>query len=425
VWWANPLSPVLFLVMPMLIMAWALPDHVYFEQWQEPKYFGFAAMVRHLAGVLVLCIGALLATRGRLGLAARQEWPALSPVARQMLRRSFFALYRITCAAYLVWLAFAVQRGLRPSALLDTLRSQDSFGGTLKAQFATVGGVTTFTQVGIAASIVGALLTSRQDKAISRRVAVLVALAIVRGFFLAERLAIIEVILPFLVVRSGQLAATRSRPAGRLLVRLGPVFAIPLLMTGFALFEYSRSWAFAKTRTDSSFVEYSAYRLAGYYATSFNNGELYTITTDRTDRLPFYTVQFLWEAPVISSVFPYTEVVGQPPVPEVLPTKANPEFNSSGGVSAPFIDYGVVGGMFYFFGLGLLVGVLYRQFAGSRLIGLFLYPVFFIGLLEMPRYLYWAQGRATPAIAALLITSWLTASRSRRVRAALVNVIGA
>ena len=422
VWWANPLSPVLFLVVPTAVVAWALPARVYFEQWQEPKFFSFAALVRCLVAAIVFCIGALIATRGRLGLAARSEWPALSPVARRVLRRSFFWLFRITCLAYAVWLAAAVRRGLRPDLLLETVRSQSNFNDTLKSQFDTVSGVTTFTQLGIAASIVGALLTTHPDRAVSRRVGVIVALAIARGFFLAERLAIIEVLLPWLVVRSGQLAATRSRPARRLLVRFGPVLAIPILVGGFALFEYSRSWTFAKTRTDDTFLEYSSYRLAGYYATSLNNGELYRSTTDRTNRLPFYTVEFVWSAPVVSSLFSYQGITGEPARSPALEVQSNPEFNSEGGLAGPFIDYGDFGGMLYFFGVGIVFGILYRQFAGSRLTGVLLYPMLFTGLLEMPRYLYWAQGRATPAAGALLLVGLIVTASSRRVRAAQSHV---
>ena len=418
VWWANPLSPVLFVVIPTTIAAWAIPPRVFFEQWHEPKYFGFPGMFRALVAALALCIGALAATRGRLGLAARSEWPTLSPVARQSLRRAFFVMYRLTVVAYVLWVAFAVQRGMRPATLFNAVRSQNTFSGELKVQFQTVTGVTTFTQLGISASVVGALLTSAPDRGVTRRLCVLVALAVARGFFLAERLAIIEVVLPWLVVRSGQLAATRSRRTGRFLVRAGPVLAIPLLLVAFSSFEYSRSWSFAKTRTNDSFVEYSFYRISGYYVTSYNNGELYRLTTDRTDRLPFNTVEFVWNAPVIASLVTYQSVTGQPGRGNILAVASNPEYNSPGGLASAFVDFGDVGGVLYFALVGVVLGALYRSFAGSRLLGLLLYPAFFTGVLELPRYLYWAQGRATPAYAALLLTGAVVATRARSVRAA-------
>lgn len=416
VWWANPLSPVLLLVLPTAIASWLIPAHIYREFWKTPKYFEFPALFRSVLAMFVLSIGALVATRGRLGLAARATWPALSPVARRVLGRAFPWCYRLTILGYVLWLGFAVSRGLRPADFLDALRSQNTFGGSLKRAFATVSGVTTLTQLGVAVSVIGALLRDEADRAVTRGVRVVFALALVRGFFLSERLAIIEVVLPWLVIRSARLAATRRRRTGRFLVRLAPVLAIPTLLLVFSLFEYSRSWSYAKTRTDATFLEYSTYRIAGYYATSYNNGELYRITTDRRDRLPFDTVEFVWSAPGVSTFADYESVVGQPPRPDSLKRFANPEFNSPGGLSGPFIDFGDVGGILYFLGLGVVLGFLYRAFAGSQLIGLLLYPVFFVGLLELPRYMYWAQGRATLPFVALLLLGWRVSSIARRVR---------
>lgn len=421
VWWANPLSPVLLLVLPTALIAWALPSRVYVEEWREPKYFLFSGMVRVVIALVLLCVGALIGTRGRLGLAQRLSWPALSPIGWQVLRRSFFLLYRITMVAYALWVLLAVRNGLRPAMLVDTLRSQDNFSGAIKDQFVNVAGVTTLIQLGIAAAVIGAILTLQHDRAVSRRLQVLIGLAVLRGFFLAERLAIIEVVLPYLVVRSARLASQRERPARRVLVRLGPVLAVPLLILGFSLFEYSRSWSFAKTTTNSTFVEYSSYRLVGYYAVSYNNGELYRVTTDRSKGLPYDTIEFVWQAPVISSAFPYDSVAGMAPRADVLSTLANPEFNSPGGVVGPLIDFGDAGGFVYYLLLGFFLGWLYRMFAAGRIFGLLLYPLFFVGLLELPRYLYWAQGRMTPAFVALLLIGGITSWRARGVRRMYVD----
>jgi hypothetical protein len=409
---------VLLLLVPALLASWSVPESAYLEHWRTPKYLEFGGVVRGLVALLLLSVGTLVVTRGRLGLAVRDEWPNLSPVARQVLRRAFFVLYRVTCVAYLFWAAVAIQRGLRPASLLDALREQNTFSGELKAQFQTVAGVTTLTQCGIAAVVIAALLANVPDRAISRRVGLLIALAVVRGFFLAERLAVIELALPWLVVRSGALAATGRRRTGRWIVRFGPALAIPVLLLAFSIFEYSRSWSFARTRTDDTFVEHSAYRLAGYYATSINNGELNRQSIDRTERLPYFTVEFVWAAPVLSSVLDYAALSGVEPGSDVIVTKANPEFNSPGGITGPFIDYGDAGGFAYFALVGLALGALYRSFAASRLLGLLLYPTVFTGLLELPRYLYWAQGRVSPAYVALIATGMVVAARARSVQAA-------
>jgi hypothetical protein len=416
VWWANPLSPILLVVLPAVLITWAVPESVFFQQWRTPKYFGFPGMFRCVIGGVLLCIGALVATRGRLGLAAREQWPALSNVATSTLATAFRWTFRLTVLAYMLWTAIAIQRGLRLTTLVDAVQSQETFNNQLKVSFRTVTGVTTFTQLGIAASVLAAYLGMLRAPGVRRRFLILVVLSTLRGFFLAERLAIIEVVLPWVVIRSANLAATRSRSAGRALIRAAPLIAIPTLLFSFAMFEYSRSWTFARTRTDSTFAEFAAFRLVGYYATSFNNGELYRIEIDRSDKPPFDTVEFFWQAPLVSSIVTYESATGGPPRGSVLSAKANPEFNSPGGFSGPYTDYGDVGGALYFLGVGLVLGALYRSFAGSQLLGLLLYPVLFVGLLELPRYLYWAQGRATPAFVALIGVAWVIAARARRVR---------
>ncbi len=415
VWWANPLSPLVLLVAPTMLLAWLIPRSDYLTHWKTPKYFGYDGFVRSVIAILAMAIGAAVTTGGRLRFAPSRDWPALSSVTRRSLRRSFMWLYRATCVAYIVWLVSAIRRGLRISTIVNALVSQSNYSGVLKRYFETIPGVTTLTQVAISAVIIGVLLTCGSvDKAVSRRVYLLVGLAVVRGFLLTERLAIVELVVPWLIIRSAHSVAKRTRPARRLLIRLGPILALPVLLLGFSLFEYSRSWTFARKTTNDTFVEYSGYRLLGYYATSYSNGELYRQTLSEPGRLPYFTVQFLWQAPIVSSLVTYEGLAGEPPVTRVLETSANPEFNSEGGLSVPYIDYGNAGAAAYFLLMGLFIGWLYRLFAASRLLGMLLYPPFFVGMLEMPRYLYWGQGRVTLGLVGLLASGVLATTRARR-----------
>jgi oligosaccharide repeat unit polymerase len=92
---------------------------------------------------------------------------------------------------------------------------------------------------------------------------------------------------------------------------------------------------------------------------------------------------------------------------DVLNQYANPEFNNPSGYVAAFIDYGAVGGLIFLFVIGLLAGFLYRGFCSAKPFGLLLYPIMFIGLLELPRYMYWSQGRTTYTLLALIILAAL------------------
>ena len=415
VWWANPLSPLVLIVLPTLFFAWRIDASAYLAQWKAPKVLGFSGFARGIIALLALAIGATAMTGGRFRLAEREQWPLLSSVSRRSLRRSFFVFYRLTCFAYVVWAGAAVARGLTPQILVRTVVSLNSFNDALKTYFATIPGITTMTQFAICVVIIGVLLTcDEKDRAITRRVYLLVGLAVVRAFLRTERLAVVELVVPWLVIRSAHRVATTDRSARRLIVRLGPILALPLLLIGFSLFEYSRSWTFARETTNDTFVEYSSYRLIGYYATSYNNGELYRQNLTDAGRLPYFTTQFVWDAPIISSLVTYEGVVGRPAIGPLLSEKANPEFNSEGGLSQPYVDFGDAGGALYFLASGLFIGWMYRLFAGSRLIGMLSYPMIFVSLLEMPRYLYWSQGRATPGAIGLVLAASAAATSARR-----------
>ena len=227
VWWASPLSPLFLLVIPMMTIATLLPASDYVARWKTVKVFDLDAYLLTLAGALAFSVGVVVMTRGRLGLAARDEWPTLSPVARRVLHRAFGITFRVSCAAYATWVGLAISRGLRLAMLVTVLRDQNTFSDQISRLFNGIPGVTTFTQAGVAVVVIGTLLTcNTPNRAIRRRVALIFVLGALRAYFLTERLAIIELVVPWLVIRSGHLAATRRRSFGRTAVRVGPLLAV-------------------------------------------------------------------------------------------------------------------------------------------------------------------------------------------------------
>ena len=97
----------------------------------------------------------------------------------------------------------------------------------------------------------------------------------------------------------------------------------------------------------------------------------------------------------------------------MLTQYGNPEFNNPGGLAVPVIDFGPVGALVFFLIAGVVIGFAYRSWRQGNPVGLLVYPVFFTGLLELPRYLYWTEGRVFPAMVFLLATAWFM-TRSRR-----------
>jgi hypothetical protein len=192
-------------------------------------------------------------------------------------------------------------------------------------------------------------------------------------------------------------------------VQIAPLVFIPTLIVGFGLAEYSRSWAFySKQPNRESFVEFTVNRFTGYYATAYNNGQLNLTYGRYPNRVPYLSLEALWTAPVVAQLGVYKDLNHQDDeehAAEVLKQHGNPEFNSPGGLSIPFLDYGTVGGLIFFGLAGTVAGYLYRRFCRGDVLALLMYPVIVIGMFELPRYLYWTTGRVVPAVLAILVVS--------------------
>lgn len=62
----------------------------------------------------------------------------------------------------------------------------------------------------------------------------------------------------------------------------------------------------------------------------------------------------------------------------------NRELNNNSRLFAPFIDFGIVGGMIFWLVLGWVSGRLYHGFTKGTAVGLLLYPCWYTGVLEIP-----------------------------------------
>lgn len=417
VWWLSPAGAVALVVPVSLYLAASRDDSAYRRLWGTPKALDSDAVALFSAGVGLFVVGALLPLLGRRVADQSAAWPPFSGAGLLRLRRAAGVLFWLTIAGYVVLGALGVSRGATPAQLLHALTSQDTFGSTLEEEFAPVAGLTTLTQLGIAYVVVGLLvLACGPDRRTLRRLVLVVVLALARAFFLTERLAVLELAIPAVVVLALRAASGRRR-VPRVGVRWLPLLLVPGVFAVFSAFEYSRSWVFYSQRTHGTFLQFAADRLAGYYATAYNNGQLFLDHGPRV-RLPYGTVEAFWTAPGISQLGLYQRLTGsdQPTdFTDVLVQHGNPEFNNPGGVVVPFIDYGTVGGLVFFLVVGLLLGWMYRRCCEGSTWAVLLYPLTVTGSLEMPRYLYWGQGRVAPAIVALLVTAWCV-ERARRTK---------
>jgi hypothetical protein len=422
VWWISPQGAAL-LVLPLTLgFAAGYSAEDFQTYFRTPKSLTTGTSVLFAVGGLLFVLGALAAQvgrdRNRLG-----AWPWLDRRQLLVLRRVSTVLFRVTLIGYASFVVAAGARGVSPADVVRAIVGQDVSSGELEATIGTVPGVTTLTQVGVAYAVVAALLLVHgRDRRTMWRLAVLGVLTLTRAYVFTERLALIEVAVPAMVVLVLR-ASQSASPGRRWMLRIAPIPLIAMLVVGFAASEYSRSYTFFKTRTDDSLLVFASKRLTGYYATAYNNGQL-LIDHDRyPGRLPYTTVEALWTAPGVEQLGLYDRLVGRDRAAQynsILDTYGSREFNNPGGLAAPFVDFGTAGGLLTLLALGALTGAAYRACVQGSVVAVLLYPVAVTGLLEMPRFLYWTLGRTVPTVLALLVVAVLV-HRAGRLRHAVAS----
>ncbi|MEJ5915908.1 hypothetical protein [Pseudokineococcus sp. 1T1Z-3] len=390
----------LALVVPVsLWYAASLGDDTYRLLWRTPKVLSGETVALTAAAALAFLAGAAVVR----SLARRRvvrPWPGLGPESLRRLERGSSVVFWLTATGYLAFAAAAAARGLSPAALVQAFVAQDNYGSEFRAQLEPVPGVTTLTQAGLAYVVMASvLLVHRWDARTARRLAVVLLLALFRSFVNTERLALLELLVPLAVVAAMTLRR-RGPVVARRAVALAPVVLVPLVVAVFGAFEYSRSWQFFESRTDQTFWGFVLARISGYYATAFNNGAIRWEEGTFAGRLPYESVQLFWDAPVVADLDLYNRLSAATPLASqnLLERYGNPEFNNPGGLTVPLVDLGVVGGLVYLGLAGVLLGLAYQAFVEGRLVGLLLYPVAATGVFELPRYVYWSQGRVLPAV---------------------------
>lgn len=414
--WMSPVFLSLIIGAGAIFSAALISDQTYRSLWQTPKSITFETLLLFGSGVLALAFGALIVIsslpRER---RSAGQWPALNDRSVAALGTTSTVLTFLTLTGYAAFALAIARSGVSTAAV---------FSGDPDVKFAigTIPGVTTLTQFGIAAVVVSSLILVQKFSLVElSKMLIVIGFAVMRAFVNSERLALIELVVPVSLVLAAKLASQPGRL--RRVAQFLPIAFTALVVAVFSASEYFRSWTFYRAQGANSYTEFALNRLAGYYATALNNGHLNLVHDTSQMRLPYGTLVGLWTAPGIQDSSLYQKLSGQTSgftqgasssrYSTMLQQFGNPEFNSESGYSGPFVDYGTIGGIVFFLLAGMLLGLLYRGFCRGMTYGLLLYPVAFIGLLELPRYMYWSYGRVVPAWLALAIVVYLI-SRTRR-----------
>ena len=409
VWWLNPAWVFCGLGGLAAIAAEIVPDQTYRDLWRTPKYFDQHAFLLILLCLLFFGLGSLLPglrPRGWLRCSRGQQRPELAVNALLWFYRVSLSLCMF---GYLVWAGMALKRGITLSVFMALVSGGHSVSAELirEKYLGNLTGITTATQFGVASAVLSAVIVVQHGwRPVRLSLPLLFGAAIFRAMLNSERLAVIEIAIPFLAVFTQFIVIPymSTRPLLKKALLGLPAGAVVVLYLLFSFFEYFRSWVTYYAGGDHPFWELTAYRLAGYYVTALNNGALILTRTGPPSYLPRLLVYFLWRIPFVSDV---TMLILGTPLPgedyrNMLVQSANPEFNNPDGLLVPLFDLGTSGGLLYWLATGVLCALLHRSFRTGGTWGLCLYPVALLGLMDVTRGIYWTSGRAIPGIVFLI-----------------------
>jgi hypothetical protein len=398
-WWTHPAWPLLLLTGSVAFVSCWLTNEAYWDSWQVRKFID-SNLAQVLVGLFtVLVLAAIVAALPSRTTEVRQ----LTFTDRQVvyLRKCYRAAFVATLTGYVLWIMIAAINGVSIEDLGGVLERSSGALTRVKRLAAPVAGLTTLTQFGVVTVALGTILHRLGVQ--GRAYWWLFALAAVRTVFYAERLALIEVITPVLVI--GAVTATRPPGAARWAVRAAPMLAGPAVWLLFAASEYGRSWIHWRNYAHTGFIEWVTLRFAGYYATSFNNSALLAKRFPTGAVEPYFSVQFFWNAPGVDGAIQPGLINGLPPGQWWRYTReaiGNPEYTNPGSFLTTFGELGSTGAVIYWLLFGILFGRLYAGLRKGTATALLTYSCLFVTLLELPRFIYPAEGRATPVIASLI-----------------------
>ncbi len=399
-WWLDPTLMFALVGLGTLLIAFVSPEEFYAFH-RTPKYVDWQHVALGILAVGGFTIGSLY---GR----SFDPEPADARIAdSRWLWKWFLIAAGLSFLGYAVWTFLATKNGLTVGLVERLLFGGDetTFEQLKEKVFVRIPGVTTATQFGMATMLLGLILWNRGERLAGWVLGGLIAVSAARALLFSERLALIELALPSVVLWVRFNVLGNRLPTWKASAwKMAPVAGISALVVMFGGFEYFRSWQ-AHQNNHSNVVEFTLMRLSGYYNMAVNSCAM-QIEKEQSFSVPWTTTQFFWQFPLVrSSPLSYTTLTGRNPDDELmrlLEQYANPELNNDGGLLLPYFDFGMIGLPIFWGILGLGVGYVYRNYQAGRLMGLAIYPLCFIGILEVPRIVYFTSQRAFPSLFLLI-----------------------
>lgn len=397
IWWLNPTIVFPILMTVILIGAYYISSDNYVSFYRVNKFISEANISYSILPVCCFVLGGILASLAGRGTKSSKAFGEVIVKRDSFIKMWINLLFGFTMFGYAVWFLIMLRSGFSLGLFLNVLSGEPGAIYGIKENFNNVAGVTSFTNF----SIPFVILTSyylfyNKKKVYIWMLAIVFVFTMLRAVFFLERLAIMEFIVPLAVVYFSMRAKLGRRPK---FLSVYPIVGLVALIGFFGASEYFRSWLSYYVNYYPSFWEFIVTRFFGYYVTAINTGTLYM------EHLGFHwlpfpssTAEFIWKFPGVPDNA-YESIYGFEPqavINNTLATMGNPEFNNPSGLLQPYNDYGFSGALVFWVIVGFFTGVLYNHFKKGHTFGMMIYPIWLVGVLELPRYFYFGSGRFFP-----------------------------
>jgi len=407
VWWHSPAVIVTFVGTVGVALTAIVSDEAFRMFWSEPKLVTTQTLILFEIGTLAFGFGAAAAS----ATIPRQDnlahrWPNLDDTTRAVLHWATTILFPLVLVGYGTLFVLLARSGFSLAEILGAA-GENQWDTPVKNAIGSIPIASTLVVFSTPTLVISMVrLADRYSHKELVRVVTLAVLALLQAQINSERSAFIGAVVPIAVI--GTAMMVRSGGRLRTIAKTIPVFLTVMIVVIFGAGEYFRTWSFYKEHGTLSFPQFVLYRLAGYYATALNNGQVILDHLNWPLRLPYDTIEYFWSLQGIYQLRLY-ELLGGHERPNgkagsgtpgtlyyyALNHFANPEFNNTSGYVAPYVDYGAVGGTAFWLFAGAFAGILYRGFCRGWPFALLLFPVGWTGYVEFPRVYYWSNPGGT------------------------------
>lgn len=401
----RPSAFFLLLSMILLLIYIVIPPQNYESLFWSSKVVSLQGLIFIIAIVLVTAIFAYIGEKVIFPNQVSYRLLTKSKKYEEIsLPRWWIISAMLSCIiAYLIWFSIGILRAGGVTGLYYAYLSNAFY--VKQVLLYPIPGITSFTQIGVIIAPMS-LINKKISLLEKYLIVIILILALVRSFIFSERLALLEMIIPIMIVY-----ASRKQLDVKKLARGFIVFAI-CVIAFFIFNESRRSFSARGISTLYDIVSNGVFRFFGYYLTSINN---YGLSFNNYEfKFPFFfTLSSLWNLPglgwLYKDFFP-AESFDAPQL--LLVNQLNPELNVFTTVGYWVMEYGLAFSLIFAAFYGLFSGIAFKMAKYSSY-WLAFYSVWFIGILEFMRIYYIGSPRVFIPFAFFIVTMILRKSLSR------------